>query len=150
MSLLSPLGQNVSPPIWKNLKSRHPMIFSTKFGWNWPSGLPREEKIESRQCIIITTLLFLHGKKAWPLIYINLNFLNPKNILCNVWLKFWQWFWRCRFLKVVKVFSLYRYYLPIEKGRGLSSIRTFKNPYSKAILSQVCKKLIKWFWRKLQ
>lgn len=138
MSPLSPLGQNVPLPyerIW------NPLIQWCLVPSLFEIGLMvylEKKKFESRQWIIITSLLFLHRKKAWPLIYINLNFLKPKNTLCNVWLKFWQWFWRCRFLKVVKVFSLCRYYLPIEKGRGVSSIRTFINPYSKAILSQVC------------
>ena len=39
-----------------------------------------------------------------------------KNVLCQVWLKWAQWFWRRRFLNFVNVFSLFRNYLPLEKG----------------------------------
>lgn len=41
----------------------------------------------------------------------------PKDALCQlqVWLNMAQWLWRKRFLKVVNTFSLYIYYLPLEK-----------------------------------
>ena len=41
----------------------------------------------------------------------------PKDALCQlqVWLNTAQWLWRKRFFKVVNTFSLYIYYLPLEK-----------------------------------
>ena len=42
---------------------------------------------------------------------------SPKDALCQVWLKLAQWFWRRRFFNFIKVFSLFRNYLPLEKGR---------------------------------
>ena len=39
-----------------------------------------------------------------------------KDILCQVLLKLAQWFWRIRFSNIVNVFSLCRYYLPLEIG----------------------------------
>ena len=59
---------------------------------------------------------------------LNLNKLespSPKNALCQVWLKLAQWFLRTRFLKFVNVFSLFRYYLPLEKGLGPSFEQTW-------------------------
>ena len=42
-----------------------------------------------------------------------------KNVLCQVLLKFAQWFLRRRFLNFVNVFSLFRDHLPLEKGVAL-------------------------------
>ena len=44
---------------------------------------------------------------------------SPKDDLCQVWLKLAQWFWRRRIFKIIKVFSLFRYYLPLEKRGAL-------------------------------
>ena len=59
-------------------------------------------------------------KRAWPFIWTNLNLLHPR-MLCA---KFgWNWpsgFWRRGFfLNSVNVFSLFRNYLPLEKGEAL-------------------------------
>ena len=45
---------------------------------------------------------------------------SHKDALCQVWLKFAQWFWRRRFLNFVNVFSLFRNYLPLEIGGALN------------------------------
>ena len=45
-----------------------------------------------------------------------LESLSPKDALCQVWLKLAQWFWRRRFFNFVNVFSIFRNYLPLEKG----------------------------------
>ena len=44
---------------------------------------------------------------------------SPKDALCQDWLKLAQWLWRRRFFNFVNVFSLFRNYLPLEKGRAL-------------------------------
>ena len=46
------------------------------------------------------------------------DFPSPKDTLCQVWLKLAMWFLR-RFLKLVNVFSLIRYYLPLVKGMAI-------------------------------
>ena len=61
------------------------------------------------------------GKRAWPLIWTILNkfeYSSFKNALCQVWLKLVQWFLRS-FLYFVNVFSLFKFYLPFEKGMAL-------------------------------
>ena len=41
-------------------------------------------------------------------------------MLCQIWLKLAQWIWRRRlFFNLVNVFSLFRNYLPLEKGEVL-------------------------------
>ena len=55
----------------------------------------------------------------------NLESLSPKNALCQVWLKLTQWFCRRRFLYFVNVFSIFRYYLPLEKGHVPSFEQTW-------------------------
>ena len=43
--------------------------------------------------------------------------LSPQS-LTRVWLKLAQWFWRRRLLNFIRVFSLFCYILPLEKGSG--------------------------------
>ena len=38
-----------------------------------------------------------------------------KNVLCQVWLKLDQWFWRSWFLYIADIFSLFHNYLPLER-----------------------------------
>ena len=54
--------------------------------------------------------------KGGALLFNKLESPSPKDALCQVWLKLAQWFWRRRFLNFVNVFSLFRNYLPLEKG----------------------------------
>ena len=61
---------------------------------------------------------YLPLKKCMALNLNKFEFPLPKNTLCHVWLKFAQRFWR-KFSKVVNIFNFY-YYLPLEKGQGLS------------------------------
>ena len=39
----------------------------------------------------------------------------PKDALCQVCLNLVQWLWRRAFFNFINVFSLFRYYLPLEK-----------------------------------
>ena len=71
----------------------------------------------------------------------------PKDALCQVWLKLGQWFFRRRFLKFVNVFSLFPYYLPLEKG-GALHLNKLESPSPKDTLCQVWLKLVQWFLRR--
>jgi hypothetical protein len=58
-----------------------------------------------------------------------------------------SWFWRKRFLKIFSVFSLFRYYLPLEKGyphrlNKVESLLPMNDLY------QVRLKLAQWFWQR--
>ena len=44
---------------------------------------------------------------------------SKNHALCQVWLKFDQWFWRNLFLKVVNLLLLFPNYLPLKKGGAL-------------------------------
>jgi hypothetical protein len=57
------------------------------------------------------------------------------------------WFWRRRFLKIFSAFSLFRYYLPLERGY-LLLLNKLKSPPPKDDLCQVWSKLAHWFWRR--
>ena len=60
--------------------------------------------------------------RFWMILHLIMDKLESpslKNTLCQVRLKLVQWFWRRRFLKFVNLFSLFRYYLPLEKGVAL-------------------------------
>ena len=50
-------------------------------------------------------------------LYLNkLESPSPEDALCQVWLKFGQWFWRRRVFNFVNVFSLFCNYLALKKG----------------------------------
>ena len=51
-----------------------------------------------------------------------------------------------RFLNFVNVFSLFRNYLPLEKG-GAYHLNKLESPLPKDALCQVWLKLAQWFWR---
>ena len=92
------------------------MMLCAKYGWNWPSS-SWEEEISSmyfRDFVIISP-----WKRVWSFISTKWNPLQPKDALCQVWLKLTQRFWRRRFLNFVNIFSLFRNYLPLERGVGL-------------------------------
>mgnify|MGYP003688723061 CR=1 FL=1 len=72
---------------------------------------------------------------------------SPKDALCQVWLKLAQWFWSRRFFYFVNVFSLFRNYLPLEKG-GAIHLNKPESPSPKDALCQVWLKLAQWFWRR--
>ena len=76
-----------------------------------------------------------------------LESLSPKNALCQVWLKLAQGSWRRRFLNFVNVFSIFRNYLPLEKG-GALHLNKLESPSPKDALCQVWLKLAQWFWRR--
>ena len=80
-------------------------------------------------------------------LYLNkLKSPSPKSALCQVRLKLAQWFCR-RFLKFVNIFSLFRYYLSIEKVVALH-LNKLESPSPKDALCQVWLKLALWDLRK--
>ena len=72
---------------------------------------------------------------------------SPKGDLSQIWLKLAQWFWRRRLLEFVDVFSLFRIYLPLKKGRALH-LNKLESPLPKDDLCQVWLKLAQSFWRR--
>ena len=78
----------------------------------------------SRQFLKVVNVISLCGyylplEKCMALKFSKLEFSLPKNILCHVWFKLAQLFWR-RFSKVINIFSICCYFLPLEKGQGPS------------------------------
>ena len=99
--------------IWTNINPFHPSMLCAKFGWNWPSGSGEEDFLISSMYFHYFVIIppWKRGpsfKQTW--------IPSAKDVLCQVWLKLAQWFWRRRFLNFVNVFSLFRNYLPLEKG----------------------------------
>jgi hypothetical protein len=76
-----------------------------------------------------------------------LEFPSPKDNVYQVWLNLACWFWRRRFLKIFSAFSLFRYYLPLERGFPFS-LNKLDSPSPKDDLCQVWLKLVQWFWRR--
>ena len=63
------------------------------------------------------------GKGSGPLHSLHLRMLS------HVWLTLAEWFWRI-FLNIVKTFSLFNYYLPLEKDMAVY-LNKLKSPLSK-------------------
>ena len=61
---------------------------------------------------------------------------SSKDSLCQVWLKLPQWLWRRRFFNFVNVFSLFRNYLPVEKGEALR-LNKLESPLPNDVLCQI-------------
>ena len=61
------------------------------------------------------------------------DFPSPKDALSQVTLKMALWFLRRRFLKLVNVFSLFPYYLPLEMG-GVLNLNKLESPLLKNAL----------------
>ena len=72
---------------------------------------------------------------------------SPNDVLCQVWLKLVQWFWKRRFLNFVNIFSLFPNFLPLEIG-GALHLNKLESPLPKDALCQVVLKLVQWFWRR--
>ena len=89
-----------------------------KFGWNWPSG-SWEEDFFNFVNVFSLFRNYLRLEKGCALHLNKLEPPSPKDALCQIWLRLVQWSRRRRFLNFVNVFSLFRNYLPLEKGRAL-------------------------------
>ena len=93
------------------------------------------------------SLLSPHWKKGVTLHLNKLEFPTPNDDLCQVWLKLAQWLLRRRFLNFINVFSLFRYYLPLEKGVVLH-LSKLEFPSPKDALCLVWLKLALLFLRR--
>ena len=82
----------------------------------------------------------------WFFIWRNMNPYHPRMLVPRL-VKLVQWFLRRGFFNFVNVFSIFRNYLPLEKGRALH-LNKFESPSSKDALGQVWLKLAQWFWRR--
>jgi hypothetical protein len=75
-----------------------------------------------------------------------LNSLHPSIFVLSL-IEFGQLVLEKKFLKNFNVFSLFRYYLPLEKGYPLR-LNKLESPLPKNDLYQVRLKLAQWFWRR--
>ena len=83
--------------------------------------------------------MFFHLKK--------IESTSTKGALCQDCLKLAQWFLIRRFFNFIKVFSLFRNYLSLEKGRALN-LNKLEFPSPKDAMCQVWLKFAQWFLRR--
>ena len=82
-----------------------------------------------------------------PLHLYKFEFPQPKDDLCQVWLKLALWFWRRRFLNDCAPILHFCNYLPLEEDLALY-LNKLESPSPKDDLCQVWLKLAQWFWRR--
>ena len=107
--IISP-WERAGPFIWTNLNPLHPNLHCAKFGGNW---LRRFFNFISVFSLFLNYLpleegMALHLNKA--------EFPSTKDVLCQVWLKMAQWFWRRRFFDFVNVFRYFVIISPWKKA----------------------------------
>ena len=104
--------------IWTNLSSNYTRMFWANFSWNWHRGSGEE----GFEILLMYFSLFRYNlplEKSVVLLLSKHESQSSKDALWKIWLKLAQWFWRRSFLNFVSVFSLFRIYLPLEKGGAL-------------------------------
>ena len=85
---------------------------------SWSSG-SREEDFFNLNNVFLLIRNYRPLEKGVTIHLNKFEFSSPENALCKVRLKLALWFWRWLFLNIVSVFSLFRNYLPLEKGVAL-------------------------------
>ena len=123
-------------------KQLHPGMFSAKFSWNWSSGSGEENLYISS--IYFCYFIFISPQKARdPSIWKKKESSLPQIVLCQVWYKLARWFWGIN----IFVFSLFRYYLLLEKCWTFH-LNKLKSSSPKDALSSVWLKLFQCFMRR--
>ena len=126
-------------------------ILWAKFGCqvilDWPSG-SWEEKFYILSIYFRNFIIMSSWKWAWPFIWTNLNPLYTRMLYAKcgeisvVVLQKYKY----RYLNFVNVFSLFRKYLPFEKGGDLH-MKKLVSSLPKDALCQIWLKLVWWFLR---
>ena len=111
-------------------------MLCVKIVWNSPSG--SSQILSIYFCYFVITSPW---KRMGPLLSKTWNPFTH-DALCQVWLVL-----RRRFLNFINVFSLFRNFLPLEKGETLDLIK-LEFPSPKDALYQGWLKLAHWFWRR--
>ena len=112
------------------LESPLPKDALCQFSWNWPSGFGEED---FKFLLFRNYLLLIKGGA------LHLNQLEislPKDTLCQVWLNCPGVLERKIFKNFFNGFSLFRNYLPLEKG-GALHLNKLESPSPKNVLCQV-------------
>ena len=92
ISLLSPLRKGFGAFIWTNLNPLYIRMICAKFGWNLTSG--SGEYFFNIFNRILHFCYYLPLEKGVALHLNKLESSQPKDDLCQVWLKYAQCFWR--------------------------------------------------------
>ena len=109
------------------------------FGWICPSG-SGEEVFKKFSIMYFYYFAIISGlRKVWSFIWKNWIIFNQWCFVSSL-VENGQWFWRRRFLKVLKVFLQFPNYLPFEKGVALHLYK-LESPSPKNALCPVSLKL---------
>ena len=111
-------------------------MLCVKFGWNWPSGSGKDFFFVN---IFLLFWNYLPLERSVALRLRKHEFLSPRDVLCQVWLRIGQAVMENFLKSFVNIFSLFRHYFPLEKGLALY-LKTL-NPHHPRMLCPVC-----WNW----
>ena len=122
-------------------------MLCAKFSWNWLSGSGEEDFLKGVNVFIHYFVIISSWKRADHFTWTNMNPALHPRMLCS---KFgWDWLsgsGEKDFFNFVNAFSLFRNYLPLEKG-GTLHLNKLESPLPKDALCQFWLKLAQWFWR---
>ena len=145
-SIVFPLRKRCGFFMWTNLNSLIPFTQGFFVRSLVDTGLVVLEKV-FKFCQFIFDISLLLGNGTRSFIWIHLiPFTQGAFCLCHVWLKLNQWFWRRRFLNIVKEFYIFYYYTPLEKGVSLH-LNELESLSPKNDSCQIWLKLAQLFWR---
>ena len=79
--------------VWSFMRTNHQRMLCARFGWNWPSCLREENFLNFRHLLSLFSFNF-PLEKCVILHFNKLEFISPKDALCQVWFKLALWFLR--------------------------------------------------------
>ena len=112
---------------WRNLYQIHLRMLCAKIGQKWSNGSGEEDFQISSNISAISLLSSLGKGKA--LHSNNIESPSLKDVLCQVWLKILE-------KNILKYFSLFCFYLPLETGGDLH-LKKLESPSFKNALYQM-------------
>ena len=88
--------------------------------------------------------------KTKVVLYLN-KFESPwlKNSLCEVWLKLAQWFWRGKFLNIIKMMYFCNFVIISPWTKVRPFIWTINTPFTQGCFVPSLFKLVQWFCRRI-
>ena len=99
-------------------------------------------------CLVVLEKKFFYFMAMYFSYFVNIfPWKRAWTALCQVWLKLVQWFCKGRFSNFIKLFFLFHYHLPLEKGETIHLMK-LESSLPKNALCSIWLKLAQWFLKR--